>query len=184
MTAAIRVHRLESGMTLDQLAAAAGVTKSYLSKIERGISSPSIAIAMRIAEALQVDAAEIFAAPEESTEAMVVERGEGRTTVPATAGAPVYSAIAASLPGKHMHPFRVHPTEDEDGPLVQHAGQEFLYVVTGTVEVTVDGETSRLGPGDTAYFDATRRHRLRSLSPGAERASVLLVTTIDRHPPD
>ncbi|WP_190816542.1 helix-turn-helix domain-containing protein [Saccharopolyspora pogona] len=184
MSAAIRVHRLRNGLTLEQLAAAAGVTKSYLSKVERGKSSPSIAIAMRIAEALDVDAAEIFAAPQEATGAAAVERGDSRVAVPVGSGSPVYDPIAAPVAGKHMHPFWVYPGDGDDGPLVQHAGDEFLCVVSGLVEVTVEDEVHRLDVGDTAYFPATRPHRLRSISPAPERASVLVVTTVDRHPAD
>lgn len=180
MSAAVRMHRLSHGLTLDQLATAAGVTKSYLSKVERGKSSPSIAIAMRIAQALDVDAAEIFAASEESSGSVRVEHGAARSASPEP-GTAMYVPIAATVQGKHMHPFWVHPSDAADGPLVRHAGDEFLFVASGSLELTVDDEVHRLTAGDTAYFAATRPHRLRSLSSGADRATAVVVTTVDHH---
>lgn len=181
MSAKIRMYRLGKGLTLEELATAAGLTKSYLSKVERGKSSPSIAIAMRIAQELQVDAAEIFGPTPGNSGSALVETAEARPAAPARAGTPSYVPIAATTPGKHMHPFWVHPGDSGDGPLVEHGGDEFVYVVSGSVELTVDDEVHRMAAGDTAYFAATRPHRLRSVS-GPERAVALVTTTVDRHP--
>jgi mannose-6-phosphate isomerase-like protein (cupin superfamily) len=47
--------------------------------------------------------------------------------------------------------------------LYRHEGEEAGLVVKGHVELTVDGEVYRLGPGDTYYFDSRRPHRLRNI---------------------
>ena len=52
MTLNLKFLRVQSGMTLEQLATDSGLTRSYLSKLERGLSSPSIGSALKIAEAL------------------------------------------------------------------------------------------------------------------------------------
>ena len=55
MTLNLKFLRVQSGMTLEQLATDSGLTRSYLSKLERGLSSPSIGSALKIAKALEYD---------------------------------------------------------------------------------------------------------------------------------
>ncbi|CAM3923526.1 helix-turn-helix domain-containing protein [Tsukamurella strandjordii] len=178
MSAMVRARRLSAGLTLDALAERVGVTKSYLSKVERGRSTPSIAIALRIAEALGVDAAEIFVDRDETDSGGVtIERAAQRIT-PGRADRPIYDPVAAALSGKQMHPFVVHPPHEKSDP-VHHDGDEFVYVIAGTLGLTVDGTETPLETGDCAYFSATLPHRLRSLS--ETPATALLVTTVTRH---
>src|SRR4051794_7202703 len=72
--ARIRALRLARGQTLRQLASSAGVTESFLSQVERGVASPSIASVQRIARALGQSIAELFAADERA--GSVVRAGE------------------------------------------------------------------------------------------------------------
>ena len=60
MTALLRAVRRQRGLTLESLAEQTGLTKSYLSKIERRQSTPSIAVALKVARALDVDVAQLF----------------------------------------------------------------------------------------------------------------------------
>src|SRR5215211_2080272 len=62
--ARIRSRRLARHETLRQLAAQASVTESFLSQVERGVASPSIASVQRIARALDTSIAELFASDE------------------------------------------------------------------------------------------------------------------------
>ncbi|MCS3779015.1 helix-turn-helix domain-containing protein [Tsukamurella ocularis] len=180
MSAMLRAHRLSAGMTLEALADRVGVTKSYLSKVERGKSSPSIAIALRIAETLGVDAADIFGTPDaEQPGTVTVERAAQRID-PASAPLPIHDPIAAVVPGKQMHPFVVYPTQIGGSP-VHHEGDELVYVTAGSIRLIVDDETTVLHVGDSAYFDARRPHRLTA-EPGTP-ATALVVTTIGHHHP-
>lgn len=180
MSAMLRAHRLSAGMTLEVLADRVGVTKSYLSKVERGKSSPSIAIALRIAETLGVDAADIFGTPEAERPGTVTVERAARRIDPASAPLPIHDPIAAVLPGKQMHPFVVHPSATGSGP-VHHEGDELVYVTEGIVKLTVDDEETVLHVGDSAYFDARRPHWLTAESGGC--ATALVVTTIGYHHP-
>lgn len=153
-------------MTLDELAAATGLTKSYLSKVERGHSVPSIAAALKIARALEVDVAQLFSDdPEAGT--LTVERASER-------GADRHHAIAAAMLGKAMSPFVVRPGRQFAAhPHPSHPGQEFVFVHRGTVELNHDGAIIRLGSGDCAYFDAAVPHKLRQV--GDDPAEVVVV---------
>ena len=60
MASLVRALRREQGLTLTQLGELTGLTKSYLSKIERELSTPSISVALKIAKALEVDVSRLF----------------------------------------------------------------------------------------------------------------------------
>jgi transcriptional regulator with XRE-family HTH domain len=171
VTALLRALRRQRGLTLEALAEQTGLTKSYLSKIERRQSTPSIAVAMKVARALDVDVAQLFS--DEATDAKIaVDRAATRDD------AGRYVALAAGVLGKSMSPFVVRPTgSTADGPRPVHAGQEFVFVHTGTVELEYGDQTVTLAAGDSAYFDASVSHRFRAV--GVPRAQVVVVAADD-----
>ncbi|MEB3022594.1 helix-turn-helix domain-containing protein [[Mycobacterium] crassicus] len=171
MTELLRAVRKQRGLTLEGLAERTGLTKSYLSKIERSRSTPSIAVALKVAQALDVDVAQLFSERGDEDKVAVdraVDRRDDRQR---------YRAMAANMLGKSMSPFVVRPTEhaDRDARPVHpaHQGQEFVFVHVGTVELEYGDATLTLNAGDSAYFDASISHRIRSV--GTRPAEVLVV---------
>lgn len=175
MTELLRTVRKQRGLTLEGLAERTGLTKSYLSKIERSRSTPSIATAIKVARALDVDVAQLFS--ERGHQDMIAvdraaDRGQDRQR---------YGAIAANMLGKSMSPFVVRPSghadrrgDGEVDPLhTLHQGQEFVFVHAGTVELEYGDATWTLAAGDSAYFDASISHRIRTV--GSQPAEVLVV---------
>lgn len=77
MAAFLRTHRRRAGLTLEGLAEQTGLTKSYLSKVERGISTPSIAVALKIARVLDADVGQLFSDSMEGN-AMTIVRAKDR----------------------------------------------------------------------------------------------------------
>lgn len=168
MTALLRAVRRQRGLTLEQLAAQTGLTKSYLSKIERRQSTPSIAVALKVARALDVDVGRLFS-DEAAEEKITVDRAADRR-----GDGERYRVLASSLLGKSMSPFVVRATENlADDPHPEHAGQEFVFVHIGSVELDYGDQTLTLGTGDSAYFDASFSHKIRAV--GAEPAEVVVV---------
>lgn len=167
MTALLRAVRNQRGLTLEALAEQTGLTKSYLSKIERRQSTPSIAVALKVAKALDVDVGRLFS-DEAAQEKIAVDRAPGG------ADGQRYRVLASSLLGKSMSPFVVRPTEEPaDDPRPEHSGQEFMFVHTGSVELDYGDQTITLGAGDSAYFDASVSHTIRAV--GARPAEVVVV---------
>jgi transcriptional regulator with XRE-family HTH domain len=168
VTALLRAVRRQRGLTLEQLAAQTGLTKSYLSKIERRRSTPSIAVALKVARALDADVGRLFS-DEAAEEKITVDRradrgGDGER----------YRVLASSLLGKSMSPFVVRPTGSvTDDPHPEHAGQEFVFVHAGRVELDYGDQTITLGTGDSAYFDASISHKIRAV--GDQQAEVVVV---------
>lgn len=176
MAALLRSHRRRAGLTLEALAESTGLTKSYLSKVERGISTPSIAVALKIARALDADVSQLFSdSPDDSL--MAVERRHERAQVDQSGESAVYDAIATRMIGKSMQPFIVHPATQPGSDYMEHPGEEFIFVKEGAVEVSIPNQVIALGEGDSLYFDANTPHRVRSVSPSR---AVLIVVVHDR----
>lgn len=166
MSALLRAVRQQRGMTLEELAAETELTKSYLSKIERQRSTPSIAVAMRLARALDVDVAQLFA-EDQSVTSLSVDRAEERD--PSR-----YHAVASAMLGKAMSPFIVRPTvKFAEHPHPAHAGQELVFVHAGAIELRLGDESVALAAGDCVYFDSSIPHQLRQR--GSARSEVLVV---------
>ena len=173
MTALLRAVRRQRGLTLESLAEQTGLTKSYLSKIERRQSTPSIAVALKVARALDVDVAQLFS-DEAADEKIAIDRARDRRKVDRER----YVALAPAVLGKSMSPFVVRPVGTAvDEPRPVHASQEFVFVHAGTVELDYGDQTVRLGPGDSAYFDASVSHNFRSV--GTAAAEVVVVADND-----
>jgi transcriptional regulator with XRE-family HTH domain len=166
MTALLRAVRRQRGLTLEQLAAQTGLTKSYLSKVERRQSTPSIAVALKVARALDVDVGRLFS-DDEAQEKITVDRARGR-------GPDRNQALASAMLGKSMSPFVIRPTGKLSGdPHAEHPGQEFVFVHAGRIELDYGDQTLTLAAGDSAYFDASVSHKIRAV--GAGPAEVVVV---------
>ncbi|CUA81395.1 Transcriptional regulator, contains XRE-family HTH domain [Gulbenkiania indica] len=175
----IKLLRTQQGYSLQGLAEVTGLTKSYLSKLERGVCTPSIAAALRIARALGVDTQALFGETATNPDIAVI-RHHARMSVERPAGLQGGRRLEI-LPTPagltRMQPFVLHLASDfAAGPQVAgHAGEEFLYVLEGDVEMEWGERRERLMPGDAVYFNASVPHRLRAL--GKSPAAVLVVTS-------
>ncbi|AOK30245.1 DNA-binding protein [Burkholderia singularis] len=179
MTIRLKLLRRQKGWTLDVLAEASGLTKSYLSKIERGLSVPSIAVALKLSKVLQIDVEQLFSEGRDR-ELIVLTRAGERTPMgsAADAHARMYESIAAGAAPKKLLPFVVHPPRDYvKSAFREHEGEEMLFVHKGSVEVEFPSETIKLKTGDSVYFNALIPHRMRSV--GATQAEVLVVVSND-----
>lgn len=169
----LRLLRKERRWTLETLAERAGLTKSYLSKIERGHSMPSIAVAIQLADALQVDVADLFDDADKGAD-IAVYRSSGERKMHDPFDGSRYTAVAGSVANKQMLPFLIYPSRRaEQCAFREHVGDEFVVVVSGTVELSFPGRVETLSAGESAYFRGGIPHRFRS--PGTDLAEVLIV---------
>ena len=172
----IKDHRRQRKMTLDELAGSTGLSKGYLSKIERANKLPPFSTLNKIAEALGVETASLFAKNSEplpDPRIAVVRSDEGCSV--SSDGALYgyqYETLGHGKKGKHMEPYIIEPAVDELA-VFQHEGEEFMYTLEGTHELTYDGQKYILNKGDSVYFDASVPHSGRSL--GKKRARILAV---------
>jgi transcriptional regulator with XRE-family HTH domain len=177
---AIRDVRLAQGLSLRALSARAGLPYSTLSKLENGKMTLTYDKLIRLAQALNVDIKDLLANAQESAAPVAV----GRRSITRAGEAPdadsekhVHHYPAADLLGKMMIPIIIDVqarSVDELGGLVRHGGEEYLYVLSGSMELHSDLYAPlRLGPGDSVYFDSGMAHGYVRTS--AEPCSVLAV---------
>jgi transcriptional regulator with XRE-family HTH domain len=171
----IRQMRRQGRLSLGALEAKTGLTKSYLSKVERGVTVPSIASVLKLARAFGVDVAQLFGEKTGDATICVVTRAERKRMARSGSGTGyVYEAIAHKRRSKCMEPFIMRPPQrfatDE---LFDHEGEELIFVLKGRVEVNFADRRVVLAAGDCVYFDAHLLHRSRSL--GRTPAETLVV---------
>lgn len=180
MNLRIKLLRRQLGLSLQSVANTTGLTKSYLSKVERGECVPSIAAALKIAATLKVDVAELFSREVSSDMVAVIRRSERlKIWREGAAEGSRLEAIAVEVGRKRMLPFIVEPSREfADGPhLSGHAGEEFLLVLRGRLEIAFPERTEVLRVGDAIYFNALVPHRLRSV--GNNPASAVVVISAE-----
>jgi len=173
--------RAERGLTQEQLARAAGVTKGYVSKIENARSMPPIGTLVRIAHALQVEIAEFLKPGGDAAEdaASVVRVAERQPVVRgAIAFGYDYVSLAHGKRRKHMQPFLfTFPTDARKEMHFQHEGEEFMFILSGQVEweMTMEGGPRKwvLEAGDSLYFESRIPHRGRGLTADAQALIVI-----------
>jgi transcriptional regulator with XRE-family HTH domain len=168
----LRARRQAAGLSLAALAEATGLTKGYLSKVERGVGQPSIGTIYRLAEALGLPAAQLLTHGGPPSALADIARASPAT--PPQDGdlqlRPLFPSNTGQLIALEMWPpLQARPSQDTS----THAGEELLHVLSGQMEILFENQTLLLNTGDTLRFDARRPHRTRSLGP--QRARVLLV---------
>lgn len=160
--AKLRAFRLLRGLSMDEVAARAGVSKSFLSRFERDHVQSSIATLLRICDAVGVQPAAIFEPPTTN----FVRAGEGAPIN--LGGVGMQERIIGG--GNHGHMMVLHSTIEPGGgsgeePYAIRAEQDLVHVLTGHLTLSVDGESFTLGAGDTLSFDPKTPHTWRNPSP-------------------
>ncbi len=166
----IRRIREQAGQTVTATAGKAGLTKSTLSKIEKGQVSPPISTLVRVAAALQVELASFFTTAGPRPTYAYTPQGKGRIlTRDGSRFGYAYEALALDMPGKRGEPFVLTIQPGDPAGEFAHDGQEFIYMLSGSMAFSVGEETFTLRKGDSLYFNATVHHRTRVLGKQAVR---------------
>lgn len=176
LAARIAFLRRQRGLTLDQLASTTGLTKSYLSKLERGLSVPSISTAMRLAQSFDLSVGQLLGENQYADAISIVRRAERPSFMRnGSASGYDYELLAGNKRFKSMEPYIMRPPlEFQDDRRFEHAGQEMIFVISGVIELEYGSASHILHAGDCAYFDAHLAHRSRSLGPAIAEALVVV----------
>jgi len=164
----VRELRKAKDWTLEQAAKRAGLARSTLSKIENGQMSPTYDALKKLATGLGIPVPQLFTPPAKDQvtgRLAVTKSGEGMAHATVTYE---HELLAGALTRKAMLPYRARvrarALEEFDG-WVRHDGEEFLYVLTGTIRLYTEFyEPLDLRRGDSAYYDAAMGHNVVSTS--------------------
>ncbi len=129
---------------------------AYLSRLEHERRQPSLPALLTLARAYNTTVSELLGEDSASAEPVV----RARAAEPVEAHGWTYWRVAVH--GRGMQALRVRvPAGRRTGRRV-HPGEEWLYVLTGQLRLTLDGATHLLAPGDVAHFDSGLAHRMES----------------------
>ena len=171
--AKIRLLRKERGLTLKVLAQLSGLSHPFLSQVERGLARPSMSSLHQISEALGTNASWLLAGSENTREATVV-RASDTAAVPASELGEMDGVRRVVAP--EASPFQVVEFSGAPESFREywvHDGFETIYVISGVVDVDLDGEIFRLEPSDSISYDTRQPHRLRAATD--ERVKLLMI---------
>jgi transcriptional regulator with XRE-family HTH domain len=157
----VKSFRTKQGITVADLARQAELSPGMLSKVENGLTSPSLATLHSLAEALNVPVTSLFRMYEETREATYVRKGEGLTIErQGTRAGHQYQLLGhSSGQSPTVEPYVITLSEKSDVfPLFQHEGVEFIYILEGEVVYRHANRTYHLRAGDSLYFDSDAPH--------------------------
>jgi DNA-binding XRE family transcriptional regulator len=159
----LKGFRAAQKMTVTELAAETGLSAGMLSKIENGLTSPSLGSLQALSNALGVPLTAFFRSFEERRAAMHVKAGMGAEADRAgTRAGHQYNLLGhlgGTTSGVTMEPYLITLTQDSDTfETFQHAGVEFLYMLEGVVQYRHEDQTYLLEKGDSLFFEADAPH--------------------------
>lgn len=178
----IREARQGLRMTLDDLGRAAGLSTTFLSRLERGQVACSIGNLLQIAGALDLAPAALFDSEAPQRAPFRIVRA-GETEAPASRSGKdgdgyAWTQLASGRRDHLMEAFRLRfPKGGAHGPLVSHPGEEFCFVLSGTVAFQIGDEVVTLAAGDSIHLQSTTPHM--AWSAGTSEAEILMITAME-----
>ncbi|MBN2296315.1 MAG: cupin domain-containing protein [Pirellulales bacterium] len=171
----IKALRREQNLTLEQIATRTGLTRSVLSKVENFRVTPSLPALGKIALALGTNVSDLTAGLDERPQLVIVRSGEGvKVERDKPESQITYESLAHDRYSKSMEPLLLSvPPGTARKSALKHEGEEFIYVLSGNVELEYGEDVHHLKTGDSVYFDAQVEHRL--INSTTELAKVLSV---------
>ncbi|MGO8795112.1 MAG: helix-turn-helix domain-containing protein [Candidatus Sulfotelmatobacter sp.] len=176
----LRTLRLRKSMGLVELGQHTGLSPAMLSKLERSKLFPTLPTLMRIAMVFGVGL-EYFFTDERKRHVVAIARKKERLRFPDnTSGGSIaynFESLDFKATERKLNAFyaEFEPIASEKARQHQHAGVELLYMISGTLELTIGSETYTLEAGDAVYFDSGVRHSYHRASKSA--CTAVIVTT-------
>jgi transcriptional regulator with XRE-family HTH domain len=171
----IKALREAMGFSLRDLAERSGVSAPMLSQVERGETSPTLAVAEKIAAGLELTLSQLLRL-DEGEHVAVSRAGERRRY---ERGGHRFEELTPPLPGQRadvsLHTLKAGATTGgpDDPPMHEPGSRETAVVLTGVLALTVDGTRHELHAGDSVTFDADLPHHFEN--DGEEQARFLAV---------
>src|SRR4051812_41255553 len=175
----VRALREAMDLSLRDLAERSGVSAPMLSQVERGETSPTLAIAARIAEGLDLRLSQLLRLDEDGA-VSIVRAGERRQGGAQRRGHR-YEILTPPAPGlraevsRHALAAGAETGGPGDPPMHEPGSRETAVVEAGAVELVIDGERHPLATGDAVTFDADLPHHFEN--PGPDEATLLAVVS-------
>jgi len=153
-------------MTLAILASKLAVSSSFLSQIESGRAMPSLATLKNISDVLNVTIGTLVGEGKNTSESPVVRENERRELKEFSNGLEI-KLLSPQDPYIQMEPaFFEFEKDGNTGDFSRHFGQEFIFVIEGSLEIHLASEVYILGKGDSFYFNSFTPHLFKNIYKG------------------
>jgi len=170
----LKIVREAAGLSQRQLAKRSDVSNATISLIEQNRTSPSVGLLKRVLDGLPMSLAEFFGGEEPSKQHFFFKADE---LIEIGSGGISYRQVGRDLSKRSLQVLHemYAPGADTGEALLSHQSEESGVVIRGQIEVTVNGKSRTLGPGDAYYFDSRLPHRFRN--PGDEECEIVSACT-------
>jgi DNA-binding transcriptional MerR regulator/mannose-6-phosphate isomerase-like protein (cupin superfamily) len=166
----LRQLRLQRGLSLAEVSASAGISVGFLSALERSQMSASVGTLRKLAGFYKTNILDFFEPAAASSRLVSPDK---RRTLEAGPGVRM-ELLAWGNTVMEPHLFRIAPKAGS-GESYRHEGEEFLYVLRGELQISVEEKEYRLKAGDSFYFESSSPHHW--LNPGQSESLILWVNT-------
>jgi DNA-binding transcriptional MerR regulator/quercetin dioxygenase-like cupin family protein len=166
----LRQLRLQRGLSLAQVAESVGISVGFLSALERSQMSASVGTLRKLARFYQTNILDFFEPADPSSRLVPPAK---RKTLEAGPGVRM-ELLAWGNTVMEPHLFRIAPKAGS-GESYSHEGEEFLYVLRGELQISVEKREYRLKAGDSFYFESSSPHHW--INPGQSESLILWVNT-------
>lgn len=172
----IKKRREYLKLQLNDLAKKVGISPSALSQIEKAKAFPSITNLKSIADNLITTVGELIGENETLGKNPLVKCAEMKFVLENDSGAALY-LLSHHDQGKQMETYfiRFKAKAVSDGFMRNHPGQEFLYVLSGEIEVKLDEDKFILNKGDSFYYNSNIPHKITNFN--ESRSEILWIVT-------
>ena len=165
MTIGVRINkkRNEKDFSLRELAAKVDLSASFLSQIEQGKASPSIENLKKIATYLEVKVSYLIEDEDEKIGSYHI-RKDDRKYVESIDSKTSIALLTSSKIEKNMEPimYEIKPGGESGRGFFNHHGEEFIYIVEGSLDIYIEDQLTTLNEGDSFYFKSTLNHRFKN----------------------
>ena len=172
----IRILREQKGLSIEELSNLTGFDVEFLSNIETNKVQPQLGTVIKLSKALDSAVGRLVSGVGDKIYS-ITRKTEQRPVSRSTAQKGrkdlyTYKSLAPEVKGRHMEALLVQLEENPDEELSVHEGEEFIYVMEGTVLFKIGEERFELEPGDSIYYLSTTQHLVAAKQ---GRATILAV---------
>jgi len=173
----IRILREKKGLSLEALSRLTGFDVDFLIAIENNTVQPQLGTSIKLSKALDSAFGRIVSGVGEKLYS-ITRKSEKIKSSRSTAAKGkkeiyTYMSLAPDVRGRHMEALIVHLKENPDPEMSIHSGEEFIYVLEGTVSLDIGADHFELEPGDSVYYLSTTPHLIAAKQKEATIIAVL-----------
>jgi transcriptional regulator with XRE-family HTH domain len=177
----IKGIRESKSLSVEEIAERSGLSVEQVNSIENDENLPSLGPLIKIARALGVRLG-TFLDDSDALGPVVCRAEEHNNSISFSNDASdarknmEYFSLAKEKAGRHMEPYiiDIQPSEEKDFKLSAHEGEEFIYVLSGELEIEYGKEKYLLKEGDSIYYDSIVKHHVHGVAGKAARILALV----------